>query len=208
MTTPHRIWTFVGIVGAVAGIVDLAKQHQQKRKEYENEMSPENESPLDLGNIRDRIVAWAESQEGTTDHTPYWMSAIGRAASDPDTDWCGAFVLTALHNQGLAGDRQWALGKGLEATLPRLTRTRAPERGDIAYFTKNQHVAIVADVVGDKVRLVNGNGAAGRVTLTERPLKDAAAYYSIQPYLDGEMVASVSPEIENENDPLTVEVDP
>lgn len=207
MTTPHRIWTFVGIVGAVAGIIDVARQHDARKKDRETEPEPVDPEPvepepepepepdmLDLNTPRDRIVAWAESQEGESDHSPYWLSAIGRPAQDPDTDWCGAFVLAALHRQGLAIDRQWALGKGLEATLPLAKRTKSPQRGDIAYYKKNQHVAIVADVHDGLVRLVNGNGAGGRVTITERPSTDAAAYYDIGPYID------------QANEPLTVEV--
>jgi hypothetical protein len=190
--TPHKLWTFVGIVGAFAGIVDVARQHKSRKEQLEESetMPTEPELPLDADDPRDRIIAWAESQEGNTDHTPYWLSAIGRPAGDPDTDWCGAFVLAALHRQGLAKDRQWALGKGLEATLPKLVKTKSPERGDIAYFKRNQHVAIVADVVGDRVSLINGNSNGGRVVINDRPLKDAAAYYSIAPYLaDAEAVS-------------------
>ncbi len=202
MTTPHRIWTFVGIVGAVSGMVELARQHQ-KKEDPEPMPTPEDDlptlppAPLDLREPRDQIVAWAESQEGESDPQRYWLSAIGRPASDPETDWCGAFVLTALHRQGIALNRKWALGKGLEATLPELEKTKNPERGDIAYFTQSQHVAIVAEVTGNTVRLVNGNGAGGRVTITNRPLKDAKAYYSIAQYLR-----------ETPNEPLTVAVEP
>jgi hypothetical protein len=190
VTTPHRLWTFVGIVGAFAGIVDVARQHKTRKEEQDMPPEQTSEQPLDPESLRDRVVAWAESQEGETDHTPYWMSAIGRAASDPETDWCGAFVLAALHKTGLATDRKWALGKGLEASLPLLRKTYEPQRGDIAYYTNSQHVAIVADVHGDSVRLVNGNSVGGRVVINERPLADAAAYYSIQPYVDAVEVVS------------------
>lgn len=185
MTTPHRIWTFVGIVGAVAGIVDVARQHKTRKElaeEAEQNMGTQIELPLDLDDTRDRIVAWAESQEGLSDPSPYWQSALDTPKGPKS--WCGAFVLTALHKAGLATSSRWFVGKGLERTLPKLTRTSAPQRGDIAYYTKQQHMAIVADVKDGLVRLVNGNGAGGRVTINERPLSDAAAYYSIQPYLD------------------------
>lgn len=132
---------------------------------------------------RERIVTWAESQEHESDPTPYWYSAIGRNVTDPDTDWCGAFVLTALHRVGLALDRQWAFGKGLTTTLPKLKITNVPKPGDIAYFTHNQHVAIVAESHDGLVRLVNGNSTGGRVVINERSHDDVTAFYSIEEYL-------------------------
>jgi hypothetical protein len=147
--------------------------------------SGETEGPedSDMFSTRERIVNWAESQEDESDPTPYWYSAIGRPVQDPDTDWCGAFVLTALHRQGLALNRSWQFGKGLEATLPLLQRTTDPKPGDIAYFTHNQHVAVVAEVTPTAVRLVNGNSTGGRVAINERPRKDVTAFYSIERYL-------------------------
>ncbi len=180
--TPHKLWTFVGIVGAFAGIVDVARQHKTRKDELDMPPEQTTEQPLDPGSVRDRIVAWAESQEGESDPSPYWQQVLGRP--NGPKSWCGAFAMTALQKQGLATGLQWATGKGLEKSLPKLTKTAAPQRGDIAYYKTNQHMAIVADVHGETVRLVNGNGAAGRVTINERPLSDAAAYYDVQPYID------------------------
>lgn len=143
----------------------------------------DNRKGAPMGRTRQRIVIWAERQENESDPTPYWYSAIGRNVADPETDWCGAFVLTALHRVGLALDRQWALGFGLTATLPKLRITKSPEPGDIAYFSHNQHVAIVAEVMNGYVRLVNGNSTGGRVVINERPVGEVAAFYSISAYL-------------------------
>lgn len=176
--TPHRLWTWIGVMGAVVGIIDLGKRKPPEEPPMHIEPEPE---PLNLNDPRDAIVAWAESQEGLSDPAPYWQQVLGQP-SGPKS-WCGAFAVSALQHNGVAVGHRWAIGKGLEATLPKLAKTSDPQRGDIAYFTKNQHMAIVVDVTPVSVRLVNGNGVGGRVTINERPRSEVAAFYSIEPYL-------------------------
>jgi hypothetical protein len=53
-------------------------------------------------------------------------------------------------------------------------------------------MAVVRDVGDSTVSLANGNGSGGRVTLNERPKSEAAAYYSIQPYLDEQSAEGVA----------------
>lgn len=195
--TPHRIWTAVGVVGAITGLFDLFRRNPpepfsvgpaepegpltlEPEPELEQEPSVEHES---ADTIRARVVAWAESQEGASDPTPYWVDALDGAQPPYPKSWCGAFVLAALHSAGLALNRFWAIGKGLEATLPLLERTSDPQPGDIAYFTANQHMAVVIERRGDVVALVNGNGKGGRVVIDERPVSSVKQFYSIGRYV-------------------------
>jgi hypothetical protein len=61
-----------------------------------------------------------------------------------------------------------------------LKQTPVPEPGDIAYFQKNQHHAIVASVNSDgTVSLINGNGTGGAVSESRPDIEDVTAFYSI-----------------------------
>lgn len=133
---------------------------------------------------RKRVVEYAISQELESDPEPYWISALGGKRSKYPPHWCGAFALASLHAAGLAADRLWVIGKGLEATLPRLTKTTDPQPGDIAYFTKGEHMAVVIGHAEGEVSLVNGNGVGKRVIIDVRPLSSAKAFYSIRPYIE------------------------
>lgn len=200
--TPHRIWTAIGVVGAITGLFDLFRRSEpftdsQPEPSPEPDPQPEPEGsnvepePTETSEtIRARVVAWAESQEGASDPTPYWRDALDGAPPPYPKSWCGAFVLAALHHAGLALDRHWAIGRGLEATLPLLERTDAPLPGDVAYFTANQHMAVVIEQRGDYVALVNGNGVGGRVVIDERPVKNVKQFYSIRRYVDARLGGS------------------
>lgn len=139
---------------------------------------------LSADEYRKRVVEYAISQETESDPTPYWLDALGGKPGPYPPHWCGAFALTCLHRAGLALTRTWAIGKGLTTTLPRLTVTRDPQPGDIAYFAKGEHMAVVIGHAEGKVSLVNGNGVGKRVVIDVRPLSSAKAYYSIARYID------------------------
>jgi hypothetical protein len=102
-----------------------------------------------------------------------------------DKAWCGGYALRCLRRV-LGINWTWKNGIGFAEPhgMPRVT---LPEPGDIAYFAKNSHYAIVADVGSGNVQLVNGNGLTAPlegVTETSRPLLAAAGgpstYYSIR----------------------------
>lgn len=99
-----------------------------------------------------------------------------------DKSWCGAFALRVLKAM-LPACAEWTWKPGLGfLEVHALPKVSLPEIGDVAYFAKNQHHAIVVGVGNGKVRLVNGNGMtapAEGVTESERPIADATAYYSI-----------------------------
>ncbi len=128
---------------------------------------------------RERVVNAALRELGNGDPGRYWDAVLpGQAAP---ADWCGAFALWALQQAGLATGWRWEVGKGFLYRLPLTTR---PDKGDVAYFDKSQHHAIVADLLmnGD-VELLNGNGAIGVVTRTVVPRSAVTAFYSIEPLL-------------------------
>ncbi len=128
---------------------------------------------------RKRVVSAAAGELGKGSAAPYWQDVLGSAIGAPP-EWCGAFTLWALHRAGLAKDWKWEIGKGY---LYRLPTTTNPEPGDVAYFDRFQHQAIVESVTPTDVVLLNGNGAGGKVTRTNVPRSNVRAFYSIAPLL-------------------------
>lgn len=132
---------------------------------------------------RARVARAASGQLGRSDANAYWADVLpGTPPSGYPKDWCGAFALWALHQAGLAKDRNWIIGEGFLAGFP---TTQSPEVGDVAYFTTNQHQAVVVgvDLAGGTVSLVNGNGTGGAVSPSVTPISHVAAFYSIAPLL-------------------------
>ncbi len=131
---------------------------------------------------RTRVVRAAQSQIGRSDATVYWRDVLpGLSPSSYPPDWCGGFALWSLHQAGLAKDLNWVIGQGF---LDHLPTTQDPLPGDIAYFTNNQHQAVVTDVSYDgTIGLVNGNGTAGAVSASDTLFPHVAAFYSIEPLL-------------------------
>lgn len=126
---------------------------------------PSSPLPPQPATGRAGVVAAALSQVGASDPAKYWASAAPGVAVQRGIDWCGGFVLWALHQAGLALDRQWKFGLGFILVGPKpLAFTKDPKLGDVAYFDKNQHHAVISAVNGDAVELVNGNGTAGKVS--------------------------------------------
>lgn len=70
----------------------------------------------------------------------YHSSAIGRPWFGPFAEWCGLFVLWALHESGIALGVTWRLGGGfcLEQGLPEVA---TPEPGDVAYYKRPSEIA-------------------------------------------------------------------
>jgi len=140
---------------------------------------------------RARVVSIAAAELGTSEAdnpdriTEYIVDAVG---NDPRgrggrLEWCGIFALWALHQAGLGRGVRWPIGATFLGKLP---STSDPQPGDIAYFTHNQHHAIVERVNDDRtVDLINGNGTGAKVTRsTNVPLEKARSYESIQPWID------------------------
>jgi len=111
----------------------------------------------------------------------YWNDVLAPADQlTPPKDWCGAFVLWALHSAGLALNTKWRVGSGFASQLP---KTNNPKPGDVAYFNHLQHHALVTAVKDGQVSLMNGNGFGGLITPSTTPIGNVTAFYSIEPYL-------------------------
>lgn len=140
----------------------------------------------DSSDPRQRLVAWARSQIGSRDSKSVWKSALepGTPETDYPKDWCGGFLLAGLHAVGLASHVFWEIGTGFE--LQHLSQTKTPKPGDIAYFDKNEHRALVTAVdPSGMVSLINGNGANGQVSTSTVPLSSVTAFFSIDNLLKG-----------------------
>ena len=141
--------------------------------------------------LRGKVVQAAISQLGRSDSTPYWMNVLGTPSK---LSWCGAFALWALHQAGLALNKNWIPGKGFILTWPNpLPATHTPKPGDIAFFTSYQHQAVVSAVYPDgTVGLVNGNGANGTVSPSRTLASNVTAFYSIQPFINQALSAKAA----------------
>jgi hypothetical protein len=141
---------------------------------------------------RRKVAAWAYAQKDATDPEPYWLSALGPRALGRPPHWCGAFALAALKAAGLATYVHWEIGEGfLLQALGYRAITDYPLPGDIAYFHRAQHHAIVGDtdVDGGMVELIQGNGEGRKVTVTRHLSTPRAPnapdrYFSIQAFID------------------------
>lgn len=125
----------------------------------------------------------------------YWRSALPPAWTDRQVDayqykhWCGGFVLRNLHEAGLALGVYWLDGLGFCEPC-HLPRVNVPQPGDVAWFVKNSHYAMVESVSADGKRFDSIDGNQG-LTLARpsiklhrgRLLSSVAVFYSIEPFL-------------------------
>jgi len=123
---------------------------------------------------RRAVVFVASTQLGLSDASKYWQS-VGQPALMGQS-WCGAFTLWALHKVGIARNVMWQVGSGYLSHFP---ITTTPKPGDIAYFDKYEHEAIVSKVAGSTVNLINGNGTGGKVTASTVPISTVKAFYNV-----------------------------
>jgi hypothetical protein len=123
---------------------------------------------------RRAVVLIASTQLGLSDASKYWKS-VGQPQLMGQS-WCGAFTLWALHKVGIARNVMWQVGSGYLSHFPITTN---PQPGDIAYFDKYEHEAIVSKVVGSTVNLINGNGTGGKVTASTVPISTVKAFYNV-----------------------------
>jgi hypothetical protein len=158
---------------------------------------------IDEAALRARVVELAAAELGASDPAPYWTAV--EVPSPFPRHWCGGFALRCLRAAGLTSWK-WIVGKGFiwygengkPLALPRLPVVRHPKPGDVAYFKRGQHYAIVERVEGNTVHTIDGNTKAPPTDLTPcvrrhaRPRLAAAAYYSIAPLLRDALKASGS----------------
>jgi hypothetical protein len=136
---------------------------------------------IDPDMVRQSIVEIALSEVGNNDPRPYLNDALGRYEA---VSWCGIFALWVYRRVGIT-DIKWATGPRVYGFVYPLNlgSTIAPRPGDLAYFTRNQHHAIVAAATKDEVTLVNGNGGEGKVTITTQLRLSVASFFSIEPLI-------------------------
>lgn len=127
------------------------------------------------------------------DRWDIWRNACSPEWTDAQVDqyqfkhWCGAFALVCLHDAQLALGVHWKDAVGF-CEPQRLEHVKIPQPGDIAWFLKNQHYAIVESVRGNLFDSIDGNqGAtlqAPSIKLhTGRELSSVAVFYSIGKFL-------------------------
>ena len=135
--------------------------------------------------VRELLVAYAETQLGNTDPTRYWMRVLGEVpipAPGKRIHWCGAFVLDCLHEVGLC-DWPWIPVKGFLFRLGWKT-TAHPKPGDIKYIaTKSRHHGLVTGGDDTWIDSIDGNtGPAPGVVSRQRKRRGEpnVFYYSIE----------------------------
>ena len=110
----------------------------------------------------------------------YWTDCGVMRVSD-GAAWCGVFALWCLKQAGLADGVKWKIGLGFIAPL-RLQLTMAPDIGDVIYYDRLQHHAIIDTIGDDEVWAINGNAPGilrARVKIDSRP-----HYFSITPLIE------------------------
>jgi hypothetical protein len=130
--------------------------------------------------LRESAVKAAQGEIGPGNPAEYW-----RICEAPDMlgkAWCGAFVLRSLKVVGLAPASVWVVARGF-AIPDGLPTTDTPRPGDVAYFNRAQHHAMVAGL--DPLVTIDGN--APDVKRRIRMHDPADVYYSIEPYLEAEL---------------------
>jgi hypothetical protein len=177
MKTSSKLALALGLVVSAIGIGSIFKETEES--------------------LRQKVANAAAGQMDKDDPTPYWVDVMGPGIHPKD--WCGAFALWALHQAGLALGTKWKPTLGFLLVPPNaLPQTKTPKVGDIAYFNKSQHHAVVRKVNADNtVDLVNGNGynpkiangAKSEVAPSRVPLSHVDYFFSIQPYINQKLAA-------------------
>jgi hypothetical protein len=116
----------------------------------------------------------------------YWADVMppGTKSWDYPEHWCGALCLFCIHQAELGPDVFWQGGFAARVLRP-LPLGALPQPGDVAYFHRYQHHAIVesVDELNRTFVSIDGNQSPG-IQRRTRPLASAAAFYSLQPLID------------------------
>jgi hypothetical protein len=120
------------------------------------------------------------------DPAEFWAVAAEKPLTPAEVknlDWCGGFYLCALKVAGIAPPSVYWRFDGSGIGSAKLQPTRNPKPADLAYFTKNQHHALIESVDGDSVHLINGNGGGKGITRTTVRRSDVAGFFSVEPLI-------------------------
>jgi hypothetical protein len=124
-------------------------------------------------------VNTAMREVGKTDFRKYYAGTIDDPANTGALDWCGIFTLWVFHQCKMLTIYKWEIGKGYLYNLP---TTRSPVPGDVVYLERNNHHAILYDIVGATVTTIDGNSTNGSVAINRRSIADIAAFYRALSY--------------------------
>lgn len=117
----------------------------------------------------------------------YWADVLplGTPPQDYPHEWCGALCLFSIHRAGLGLKVFWKRGFAARVLRQR-PLGELPEPGDVAYFTRYQHHAIVEKVDSEAATFdtIDGNQSPGIQRRWARKLSSAAAFYSLAPLLE------------------------
>lgn len=131
---------------------------------------------------RNKIIKIIEKERAEPDTSKYWSGILKNSNPPYPKHWCGGLALWALKKAGLAKDVNWEIGKGF---LYKLKITKKPEVGDIAYFQKNQHHAVVKSINDDgTITTYDGNDIGGSIGMHNRDPKKVTAFYSIKKFIE------------------------
>jgi hypothetical protein len=133
------------------------------------------------GDARARVVAIATAELGEQDPNKYYkdIAPMYLGTKPNEKAWCGVFVLWCLGQAGLV-PWKWVDGKGF---LYRLSIVDLPEPGDIAYFDRMQHHALVTKAEGGKIYTIDGNSMKAPkegVTENHHTISEGVRYFSIR----------------------------
>lgn len=156
---------------------------------------PPPEPPKNRGDVlRLAAVAAARSEfervnaagAPRVDPAVYWAVAAKQKLTPAEIkrlDWCGGFYVWALKVAGLAPPTLFWKFDGTGIGSAKLKPTNNPMPADLAYFTKNQHHALIEAVDGETIHLINGNGGGKGITRSSVSRKQVAGFYSVEPLL-------------------------
>lgn len=172
-----------GIVAALAAVISIGIVSTiSSTKKFDGPAKSRRQDAVDAAIQEFERV---NSPGNLADPVEYWRVAAGVELSDSQSkklDWCGGFYVWALKMAGLATDLFWNLnGSGFQSA--HLQPTNSPLPGDLAYFNKNQHHAMVESIDGDTVNLINGNGGGKGITRTSVDKSKVDGFFSIESLL-------------------------
>jgi hypothetical protein len=127
---------------------------------------------------REEIITLMQSEIDKTDPREYFQEALGFIPVNyKSISWCGLICLAVLRRAKVT-DWTWRVGLGFLYKLP---ITKDPQTGDIAYFLKFSHHAMVEEVRDDGIFIIAGNTPnVSRSFITKDKVH---AFYSIEPLL-------------------------
>jgi hypothetical protein len=133
--------------------------------------------------LRKKVVKVALAERASPNPNKYWNDVLLDPSVKPK-EWCGALVLYALHQAKLGLNVHWTIGVGFFNSLHKLAPGELPKIGDVAYFNKNQHEALVVAVHDGMVTLINGNDVGGKIGVADKAITAVDAFYSIKPLIE------------------------